>query len=141
MKKSAFFIPLLALGMLTGCPRGYVEPDMTRDDSKLSSDTLFVHKVDNIPEGFIMGVDASSIISEEQSGVKYYNHQGQEEDGLKILSDNGVNYIRVRIWNDPYDKNGKGYGGGNNDLRPPLYLENMIPPFNLAEDFLSYASA
>ena len=35
---------------------------------------------------------------------------------VKILSENGVNYVRVRIWNDPYDKNGYGYGGGICDI-------------------------
>ena len=24
--------------------------------------------------------------------------------------------IRVRVWNNPYDSNGNGYGGGNNDV-------------------------
>ena len=24
--------------------------------------------------------------------------------------------MRIRVWNDPYDSNGNGYGGGNNDL-------------------------
>ncbi len=28
-----------------------------------------------------------------------------------------MNYIRVRVWNDPYDENGNGYGGGNNDTK------------------------
>lgn len=32
------------------------------------------------------------------------------------LAQAGVNYIRLRIWNDPYDENGNGYGGGNNDV-------------------------
>ena len=27
-----------------------------------------------------------------------------------------MNYIRIRVWNNPYDANGNGYGGGNNDL-------------------------
>ena len=27
-----------------------------------------------------------------------------------------MNYIRVRVWNEPYDSNGNIYGGGNNDL-------------------------
>lgn len=82
-----------------------------------TSDSLYVEKVNNIPDDFIMGMDASSIISEEQSGVKYYDHDGNEEDPLKILAENGINYIRVRVWNDPYDENGNGYGGGNNDIK------------------------
>lgn len=65
--------------------------------------------------GFIRGMDVSSVISLEKSGVRFYTKNGQE-DIFKILSDNGVNYIRARVWNDPYDSEGNGYGGGNNDL-------------------------
>ena len=83
---------------------------------KVESDTLYVDKVKGINDSFIMGMDVSSVLSQEESGVKYYDFNGQETDLLKVLSDNGVNYIRVRVWNDPYDKDGHGYGGGNNDI-------------------------
>jgi arabinogalactan endo-1,4-beta-galactosidase len=33
-----------------------------------------------------------------------------------MLSENGVNLIRVRVWNDPFDSQGRGYGGGNCDI-------------------------
>jgi len=32
-----------------------------------------------------------------------------------VLKDYGVNWIRIRIWNDPTDENGKPLGGGNCD--------------------------
>ena len=82
----------------------------------ISSETLYVGKVKNMPKDFIMGMDASAVPSLEASGVKYYDYDGTEKDVYQILSENGVNYIRVRIWNDPYDKNGNGYGGGNCDI-------------------------
>ena len=75
-----------------------------------------IEKIDFQNPDFIRGMDVSSVISLEESGVTFKNSDGVTEDLLKILADNGVNYIRVRVWNDPYDKNGKGYGGGNNDL-------------------------
>ena len=78
--------------------------------------TLYVKKVENLPEDFIFGMDASCVPALEASGVKYYNFDGQEEDVFKILADNGVNYIRVRVWNDPFDAEGNGYGGGNCDI-------------------------
>lgn len=81
-----------------------------------SSNSVYVRKIDNIDDDFIMGMDASSVISLEQSGVKYYDYDGNEADVFKTLAQSGVNYIRVRIWNDPYDENGNGYGGGNNDI-------------------------
>ena len=39
-----------------------------------------------------------------------------KQDCLTILKDHGVNWIRLRIWNDPTDANGVSLGGGNNDL-------------------------
>ena len=75
-----------------------------------------MEKIDNLPEDFIKGMDISSVLAEEASGVKYYNEEGEEEDLFKILADSGVNYIRVRVWNHPFDAEGNGYGGGNCDV-------------------------
>ena len=69
------------------------------------------------PEEFILGMDASCVPSLEASGVKYYDHAGNEKDVFEILSQNGINYIRVRVWNDPFTADGKGYGGGNCDVQ------------------------
>ena len=80
---------------------------------KIEGSSLYVKKVENIPEDFIFGMDASSVLAEEASGVKYYNFKGEEQDVFKTLAESGVNYIRVRVWNDPFDENGNGYGGGN----------------------------
>ena len=82
----------------------------------VESDTLYVEKVENLPEDFIMGMDASCVPSLEASGVKYYDYNGEETDVYKTLYNNGINYIRVRVWNDPFDEKGNGYGGGNCDI-------------------------
>lgn len=39
----------------------------------------------------------------------------REKNRTFLLKEAGVNYVRVRVWNDPYDAKGNGYGGGNND--------------------------
>ncbi|WP_077612876.1 glycoside hydrolase family 53 protein [Clostridium sp. Marseille-P2415] len=70
-----------------------------------------------ITKDFIRGVDISSIIAFEQMGQKFYYSNGIQGDIFDILKKAGVNYIRVRVWNDPYDtQTQKGYGGGNNDI-------------------------
>ena len=97
----------------------------------LSSDSLYVNKVNNLPDDFIMGMDASCVPSLEASGVKYYDHNGNEKDVYQILSENGVNYIRVRIWNDPYDKNGNGYGGGNCDLENAIEIGKRATQYGM----------
>ena len=98
--------------------------DSTADESgsapiehaKQSSDTLYVKKVENLNDDFIMGADISSVLSLEKSGVKFYDYDGNEGDLFDILKQSGINYVRVRIWNDPFDENGNGYGGGNCDI-------------------------
>ena len=83
---------------------------------KLAQADIFVEKIEGLNPDFIRGVDISSVIALEESGVKFYNEKGKEEDIFKTLYHAGVNYVRIRIWNDPYDSDGNGYGGGNNDL-------------------------
>ena len=83
---------------------------------------IFVDKIEGLDTDFIRGVDVSSVIALEESGVRFYNEKGKEEDIFKTLYQAGVNYVRVRIWNDPYDKDGNGYGGGNNDLEKAIEI-------------------
>ncbi len=124
--KKTFFV-LMAVSLLTTASCGdseestdssYFEEEsiFESEDMNLESKTLYVKKVENIPDDFIMGMDASCVPALEKSGVKYYDFQGEEKDVYRILKENGINYIRVRIWNDPFDKNGNGYGGGNCDI-------------------------
>lgn len=51
---------------------------------------------------FMKGVDLSSVISMEKSGVIYYDTEGNPGDIFQIFKDAGINYVRVRVWNDPY---------------------------------------
>ena len=76
---------------------------------------IHIEPIEGLGDDFIRGVDISSVLAEEESGVVYFDEAGQEQDIFQTFSENGVNYIRVRVWNDPYDENGKGYGGGNCD--------------------------
>lgn len=113
-----------------GAGNGASEEDGPAPEAKWPVDTIiyelpaqaeeagvYVEPIDGLSEVFIRGVDISSIIAEEKSGVVYYNEEGAEQDIFQTLAQNGVNYIRVRVWNDPYDENGNGYGGGNNDTK------------------------
>ena len=59
------------------------------------------------------GVDVSSVISLENSGVKFYDRSGRERDLFVTLKSAGVNTVRVRVWNDPYNSSTReNYGGG-----------------------------
>ena len=83
---------------------------------------IFVEPVEGISDDFIRGMDASAVLAVENSGAKYYNYLGEEQDVFMTLAEAGVNYIRIRVWNDPYDENGNGYGGGNNDVATAIEL-------------------
>ena len=96
-----------------------------------TSESLYVKKVENLKNDFIMGMDASSIIAEEKSGVKYYGYDGKEADVLEILAQSGINYIRVRVWNDPFDKDGNGYGGGNNDIKTAVEIGKRATKYGM----------
>ena len=49
----------------------------------------------------MLGADVSSLQRAEDLGAKYYYSNGTQGDPLQILKDNGVNYIRLRIWVNP----------------------------------------
>lgn len=70
---------------------------------------------------FIKGMDISTLIEEEECGARFYDH-GAEGDALEILKSYGTNYVRLRLWNDPYDENGNPYGAGTNDLIKTIKL-------------------
>lgn len=93
--------------------------------------TIFVEPVDGISDDFYRGMDASAVLALENSGVKYYNFDGKEQDVFMTLAQAGVNYIRLRVWNDPYDENGNGYGGGNNDVATAIALGQRATKYGM----------
>lgn len=84
-------------------------------ETEAPGNSLYVKKIEDLREDFIFGMDVSSVPSLEQSGVIYRDRSGAERDIFELLQEAGVNYIRVRVWNDPFAKDGSGYGGGNCD--------------------------
>ena len=100
-------------------------------DTKIEGASVYVKKIDNLPEDFIFGMDASSVLAEEASGVKYYNFQGQEQDVFQTLAESGINYIRVRIWNHPFDADGNGYGGGNCDINTAVEIGKRATKYGM----------
>ena len=124
---SIVLVAVLLCSVFTGCQKTptYIPTD------KIEGSDLFVKKVENLPEDFIMGMDASSVLAEEASGVKYFNFNGEEQDVFQTLAEAGVNYIRVRIWNDPYDENGNGYGGGNCDIETAVEIGKRATKYGM----------
>ncbi|MBO5607009.1 MAG: glycosyl hydrolase 53 family protein [Treponema sp.] len=111
---------------------GIAQPDPAGEAVKRS---ITVEPVPNLPKDFMCGVDISSLSDIEKAGGKYYNHNGKEQDLFKILKKNGVNWVRIRVWNNPvYAEDltnplgniialkGEAYGGGNNSVDVDIKL-------------------
>lgn len=80
------------------------------DDTDTAVDApISVEKVKGLSEDFIHGVDLSTHLSQLQSGVKYYDENGNEADIFDILEDAGVNYVRLRVWNCPFRLDAEGH--------------------------------
>lgn len=92
---------------------------------------LILPKSATARDDFIRGVDVSTVIALEKSGVVFRDFDGNEEDLFKILRDNGVNYIRVRVWVNPFDDNGNSFGGGGNDLQTAIEIGKRAAKYDL----------
>ena len=72
--------------------------------SEVADSTLYVDKVEGIDDSFIRGVDISSYTSLIESGVTFKDWNGKKLDDqgfFNLLADSGVNWVRLRVWNDP----------------------------------------
>ncbi len=82
-----------------------------------------------LADDFITGADLSSYIALKDSGVVFRDENGKplsDAEFFSYLRDGGMNWVRIRIWNDPYNSSGNGYGGGNNDLEKAIRLGQMV---------------
>lgn len=134
MKKIlCFLLSVTLLAGLCGCNGSTkpTEPQTYIPQGKIEGSDLYVEKVENLSDDFIMGMDASCVPALENSGVKYYNFDGQEQDVYQTLAEAGVNYVRVRVWNNPYDADGHGYGGGNCDIYNALEIGKRATQYGM----------
>lgn len=116
MNKKLLMIAFLLLAvvlMYTGCATA--QPDSEKSDFSKES-------VEISCNDFCLGADISTLISQENSGVVYKDYDGNEKDLCLILSENNFDVVRLRVWNNPYDSEGHGYGGGNCDVENAIKI-------------------
>ncbi|MFZ2987187.1 glycosyl hydrolase 53 family protein, partial [Ideonella sp.] len=82
----------------------------------------------------IRGVDVSSLDQIEKAGAVFRSAKGAPADPLRLMKDAGVNWVRLRLWVHPVNREdvvvkgrllsrkGEPAGGGNNDLQTTLRL-------------------
>lgn len=78
-----------------------------------------------IDDDFITGADVSSYYALKQSGTVFKDAEGNvltDQGFFDLLKAGGCNWIRIRVWNNPYDASGNGYGGGNNDVAKAVVM-------------------
>lgn len=72
----------------------------------------------------ILGIDVSTYLEELEHGARFYR-DGLEIDPLDTFAQNGVDHMRIRIWNDPHGPNGEPYLAGNCDIENYVKLGKL----------------
>ena len=109
----------------------YKDPWEYGADTGLKDQKVTIKKVKGMSESSIRGMDISSYLALKKAGVKYYDYEGNETPLLKVLHDNGINYIRIRIWNDPFNADGETYGGGGNDVSTGVEIAKEAAQYDM----------
>ena len=103
-------------------PEG-TEPENTTPIPVVSD--LDVPYIQGTSGDFMRGVDVSSVLSILNSGATFKDWDGNTLDGqgfFNLLAASGINWVRLRVWNDPFNSSGNGYGGGNCDVNAAVTM-------------------
>ncbi|MCQ4116535.1 glycosyl hydrolase 53 family protein [Ligilactobacillus sp. MP3] len=85
----------------------------TGTDTGLRYEHVKVEPIKGMTDNMIRGVDVGSYQALVNAGVKFYDFNGNQVSIFKVLKDAGVNWIRLRIWNNPYNVDNQTYAGGD----------------------------
>ncbi len=81
-----------------------------------------------LDDDFMTGADISSFYAIRQAGTQFKDEEGNalgDQEFFNYLKEGGTNWARIRVWNNPYNSSGKGYGGGNNDIEKAVKLGKL----------------
>lgn len=91
-------------------------------DSKIATKTFTSYDAVTVPavdatlsNDFMRGFDASMISAIEDTGELFYDEDNSQKDPLAILKQHGVNWIRLRLWNNP-EVDATAIPAGDNNL-------------------------
>ena len=73
----------------------------------------------------ILGIDASTYLEELEQGAKYFAGE-ISIDPLDAFLENGVNWMRIRVWNDPRSREGEPYLAGTCDMDRYIRLAKLV---------------
>lgn len=117
------------------------ETEKTADEVKLAYktgsetgaryETVKVDPIPNMTLDTVRGVDVSAYLALINNGVQFYDFNGQPTDLMKVLADAGVNYVRIRLWVNPYNADGLSYGGGNDDEQTAIEIAKNAKKYGI----------
>lgn len=109
--------------------RAYSSTHSVTETNEKWFNEVSINRIDNLTTSFANGMDISSFKQLYDNGQRFYDKNGNETALPLLLKDNGVNFIRLRLWVDPYDtweENGETktylYGGGNCNTTNVLWM-------------------
>ena len=78
---------------------------------------------------FIKGMDISFLPEMLESGAKFLDKEENERDVFELLKENGVNSIRLRIWNEPENV---PESGGYCNLEQTISLAKQVKKYGMS---------
>lgn len=72
----------------------------------------------------ILGIDVSTYLEELEHGAQFFDGS-TPVDPLDAFARNGVDYMRIRVWNDPYGPDGQPYLAGSCDMDNYIRLATL----------------
>ena len=92
-------------------------------DPTYSNNNFRIRPIDALKgrSNFLNGLDCSMVSVIEENGGRYFDFDGKERDFFQLIKENGINLVRVRLWNDYRSPTGVK-GGGCLDVERVLKL-------------------
>ncbi|MBQ4553723.1 MAG: glycosyl hydrolase 53 family protein [Spirochaetaceae bacterium] len=87
----------------------------------------------SLSEDYMRGVDASEVKALEECGLKFYDSDNTEKDVFEIFANHGVNWVRLRIWNDYTVAMDPAYGALGDSYFAPYGWNNLSRTINMAK--------
>ena len=74
----------------------------------------------------MLGADISFLPELESNGMKFFDTDGKQKDAIQILKNHGMNYVRLRIFNDPARDSGYSPKKGFCDLEHTKQMAKRV---------------
>ena len=91
-----------------------------------SKNTFPIVPFKSTPVDKMLGADISFLPELEDKGMKFTDNDGKQKDALIILKDHGLNYVRLRIFNDPARDSGYSPQKGFCDLEHTKQMAKRV---------------